>query len=160
MPYSFRIVSGDCRHFNRHRWPMRSFSLSLQRSSMFSFHLSGLRFYNKPSPKCTATNGRHLIPHLFTKLYFSSNQARIMFNLASYLYDHCWWVEITEPLSVSRISMVFPNSSLKWQNQLHTGRYVKYNMTCKSVAGYSTVKPMIPTYKRIDSVIMMYKVGT
>jgi len=54
--------------------------------------------------------------------------------------------------------MVFPNSSLKWQNQLHTGRYVKYNMTCKSVAGYSAVKPMIPTYKRIDSVIMMYKV--
>ena len=54
--------------------------------------------------------------------------------------------------------MVFPNSSLKWQNQLHTARYVKYNMTCKSVAGYSAVKPVIPTYKRIDSVIMMYKV--
>ena len=31
-------------------------------------------------------------------------------------------------------------------------------MKCKSVAGYSAVKPMIPTYKRIDSVIMMYKV--
>ena len=159
MPYSFRIVSGDCRHFNRHRWPMRSFSFSLQRWSMFSFHLSGLRFFNKPSPKCTATNGRHLIPHLFTKLYFSRNQARIMFNLASHLHDHYWWVEITEPLSVSRISMVFPNSSLKWQNQLHTGRNVKDNMTCKSVAGYSAVKPIIPTYQCIDSVIMMYKLS-
>ena len=31
-------------------------------------------------------------------------------------------------------------------------------MKCKSVAGYSAVKPMTPTYKRIDSVIKMYKV--
>ena len=30
--------------------------------------------------------------------------------------------------------------------ELHTGRYVKYNMKCKSVAGYSAVKPMTPVY--------------
>ena len=60
-------------------------------------------------------------------------------------------------LSVSRISMVFPNSSLKWENQLHTGDMSNIIWHANQWQG---ILQLSLWYLRtnVDSVIMMYKV--